>query len=571
MKQLTYTLICSLLALQLAACGGSDDLDVPPKAVLTPEQISTVSNIDALVIATYSYLGNDHYTAPNFLWPTGNLRAGDAHKGGNGPSDIFAYHALSMFEPIVPEMESFPPDLIDLNDKKWTRNYTGISRANEVLRVIANADSAVKDTLQSKVAEARFVRALFYFDLKIHHKWIPWIDETLSQEQILTTGNRDLTDQQLWDKIAEDFRFAVNNLPDVQKDVGRASALSAKALLAKTLLYQAYEQDEQHNVIAINTDKLNEVVRLVTEVEQSNVYNLHDDYAKNFLVEYENGVESVFAIQRSLNDGSPDGRGNWASALNAPQSGGFGCCGFHVPTENFVNAFKTGADGLPLFETGNNAVYNKDTDAVDPRLDHTVAMEGKPFKYDANLIHGGDSWSRAPAIYGNYTGMKDLEHPDCDCRGENGPFPIFSLNTVLVRFSDVLLWKAEALIELDRMNEAVPIINRLRQRAAASTARLNNASIYRIGEYSAFNSKDEARQALRWERRLELGLEGHRFFDLVRWGIAKESLDQYFLIEKGRKPYLQSAHFTKNKHEYLPIPNLQINLSGGLYVQNPGY
>jgi hypothetical protein len=142
---------------------------------------------------------------------------------------------------------------------------------------------------------------------------------------------------------------------------------------------------------------------------------------------------------------------------------------------------------------------------------------------------------------------------------------------VLVRFSDVLLWKAEALIELDRMNEAVPIINRLRQRAAASTARLNNASIYRIGQYSAFNSKDEARQALRWERRLELGLEGHRFFDLVRWGIAKESLDQYFLIEKGRKPYLQSAHFTKNKHEYLPIPNLQINLSGGLYVQNPGY
>ena len=167
--------------------------------------------------------------------------------------------------------------------------------------------------------------------------------------------------------------------------------------------------------------------------------------------------------------------------------------------------------------------------------------------------------------------MKDLEHPECDCRGENGPFPIFSLNTVLIRYADVLLWKAEALIELDRWAEATPIINRLRERAAGSTERLNGASLYRIGTYDTFDSKAEARQALRWERRVELGLEGHRFFDLVRWGIAKETIDEYLLTERGRKPYLEDAAFTKNKHEYLPIPNQQINLSGGIYEQNPGY
>lgn len=569
MNKIKTLFSATTFALFLASCGGSD-LDVAPSGVLTEEQVSNSKNVDALIIAAYSYLGNDHYTAPNFLWPTGNLRAGDAHKGGNGPGDIFAYHALSLYQPVVPDMESFPPDLIDLNNKKWVRNYTGISRVNSALAVIANAPDAIEDSA-AKQSELRFIRSIFYFDLKIHHKHIPWIDETMTQDQILLTTNSDLSDQELWDKIAADFEFAANHLPQTQKDVGRASALSAKAYLAKTLLYQAYEQNELHQVININKDKLVKVVALVNEIEQAGVYGLFDDYANNFLFESENGKESVFAIQRSLNDGSPDGRGSWPSALNAPLAGGFGCCGFHVPTENFVNAFKTDQQGLPLFDTFNDFNYDKVTDAVDPRLDHTVAMEGKPFKYDENLIHGGDSWARAPGIYGNFTAMKDLEHPDCSCRGQNGPFPIFSLNTPLIRYADVLLWKAEALIELDRYDEALPIINRIRERAKNSTGKLHNASIYNIGSYTSFVSKEQAREALRFERRLELGLEGHRFFDLVRWGIAKETIDSYLAIEALRKPYLADAVFTQGRDEYLPIPNQQMILSGGLYTQNPGY
>ena len=569
MNKIKTLFTAATLALSLASCGDSD-LDVAPSGVLTEEQVSNSENVDALIIAAYSYLGNDHYTAPNFLWPTGNLRAGDAHKGGNGPGDIFAYHALSLYQPIVPDMESFPPDLIDLNNKKWVRNYTGISRANSALAVIANAPEAIENSA-AKQSELRFIRSIFYFDLKIHHKHIPWIDETMTQDQILSATNRELNDQELWDKIAADFEFAANNLPQTQEEVGRASALSAKAYLAKTLLYQAYEQNELHQVININKDKLVKVVALVDEIEEAGVYGLFDDYANNFLFESENGKESVFAIQRSLNDGSPDGRGSWPSALNAPMAGGFGCCGFHVPTENFVNAFKTDQQGLPLFDSFNDFNYDMTTDSVDPRLDHTVAMEGKPFKYDDNLIHGGDSWARAPGIYGNFTAMKDLEHPDCSCRGENGPFPIFSLNTPLIRYADVLLWKAEALIELDRYDEALPIINRIRERAKHSTDRLHNASIYNIGLYASFGSKELARAALRFERRLELGLEGHRFFDLVRWGIAKETIDSYLAIEAVRKPYLVDAIFTKGKHEYLPIPNQQIILSGGSYTQNPSY
>jgi tetratricopeptide (TPR) repeat protein len=569
-KKLLTMLALGALATGLVAC--KEDLSKSQKGTLSEEQITSNENLEGLVTATYSYLGNDHYTAPNFWWPTGDLRAGDAHKGGNGPGDIFAYHAMSIYSAIIPDMGSYPPDFIDLNNKKWVRNYTGISRANTALKALANVTETEFSKKKIREAELKFIRAIFYFDLKVHHKHVPYIDETMDSEMVKTVSNMDLTDQQLWDKIASDFRFAAENLPLTQSEIGRANQLSAKAYLAKTLLFQAYEQDEFNAVVAMNQEKLNEVVTLVEQIEGANVYGLLDDFGYNFMHEFENSAESVFAIQRSHNDGSPDGRGSWASALNAPLQGGFGCCGFHVPTENFVNSFKTSAQGLPLFDSYNINNYVTTTDSIDPRLDHTVAMQGKPFKYDTNLmITNANDWARAPAIYGNFISMKELEHPDCDCRMQNGPFPIFSMNTVLIRFSDVLLWKAEALIELDRYDEALPIINRIRARAANSTRMLNNFGVYNIGLYSAFADKDEARRALRWERRLELGQEGHRFFDLVRWGIAKETIDEYLQVERVRKPYLDEANFVKGRDEYLPIPQQQINLSGGLYQQLRGY
>ncbi|SEH67376.1 Starch-binding associating with outer membrane [Rheinheimera pacifica] len=563
-------IVAGTVLLTVAGCGG--DLEQSPKGTLTEEQITNGGNIDGLVTATYAYLGNDHYTAPNFLWPTGNLRAGDAHKGGNGPGDIFAYHALSMYTSIIADMESYPPDFVDLNNKKWVRNYTAISRANTALKALANTTEAQFAKKTIREAELRFLRAFFYFDLKIHHKHIPYVDETMSSEQIKAQTNFDLTDQQLWDKIAADFQFAADNLPLTQSEIGRANQLSAKAYLAKTKLYQAYEQNDVHQVVNIDLEKLQTVVDLVDDIEDAGVYGLQDDFGQNFLHRFENSKESVFAIQRSRNDGSPDGRGSWPTALNAPLQGGFGCCGFHVPTENFVNAFKTDAQGLPQFDSFNSSNYVLAQDAVDPRLDHTVAMQGKPFKYDSELmIENGNAWARAPAVYGNFISMKELEHPDCECRIQNGPFPVFSMNTVLIRFADVLLWKAEALIELNRLDEALQIINRLRSRAMNSTAMLNNASIYNVGLYTAFTSQEQARRALRMERRLELGLEGHRFFDLVRWGVAKQTLDTYLEVERTRKPYLQEALFTAGRDEYLPIPQQQINLSGGLYKQLPGY
>lgn len=564
MNSIKYIVLIIGLLL-VASC--SDFLDEPAQGVLSEGQVNT--DPDPLVIAAYSWLGNDHYTAPNFLWTTGNLRAGDAHKGGNGPGDIFIYHALNVYNLIIADMSSYPPDFTDHNDNKWTRMYTGINRCNAALRVLNEVNAAEYPLKEIRTGEMRLIRGHFYFDLKIHHKFIPYFDETV--EDVTTISNVDLTDQDLWDKIAEDFRFAYNNLPESQPEAGRFNKWSAGAYLAKALLYQAYEQNDQNQVTNINSAKLQEVVDIVTAIENSGAFSLTNDYAENFLHEFENNREAVFSIQRSIDDGSPDGRGSWSSALNYPQDPAWGCCGFHVPTHSFVNSFKTGSDGLPLFDSFDDANYEVAIDAVDPRLDHTVVSQGKPFKYDASFTHAGDAWARAPGIYGNFVAQKDLEHPDCVCRAANGPFTITSMNTPVIRYADVLLWKAEALIELNQLGEALTIINQIRERAANSTGRLNNASIYNIGSYAGFASQDEAREALRFERKLELGLEGHRFFDLVRWGIAKETLDAYLAVESTREQYLLEANFVQGRDEFMPIPQGQINLSGGLYQQNPGY
>ncbi|EWH11893.1 tetratricopeptide repeat-containing SusD/RagB family protein [Catenovulum agarivorans DS-2] len=584
MKNLKKLISASVLAGLLAACGA--DLDEPePKAVLGPDAVTEEDNIDRLVIAAYAFLGNDHYSIPHSFWLTGNLRAGDAHKGGDGIDDVQWGHELSVFTGLKPDLSQLPRDFIDINNNQWVRWYAAVSRANAALSAMQAAD--VDEP--AKEAELRFVRGIFYFWLKIHYKHIPIVPADALPAEVAQIGNRDMTDQETWQFIVDEFAFAANNLPAVQADVGRANKYSAQAFQAKALLFKAYVQDENHQVTSINQSELADVVSLTESIISSGEYALNEDYANNFLYEFENSKESVFSIQRSQQDGSQDGKGAFAFALNGPQAeidGFYGCCGFHVPTDNFVNAFKTDATtGLPLFDSYNDSIYVY-ADPVDPRLDHTVAMEDKPVKYDSNVVHKGADWARKADQYGSHTSIKELELPSCNCLMKNGnndvkPFTLTSMNTPILRYSDVLLMQAEALIEIggnDNLEKARELINQLRARAKNSTDKLVAAGVqsnYKVEEYSqAFVDQDEARKALRWERRLELGLEGHRFFDLVRWGIAASWLNNsYFPTERERKVYLAGAEFSPGKHEYLPIPLEQIVLSrnGKEYVQNPGY
>ncbi len=570
MKTLKYIIIVVFLI----SC--QDFLDVEPQGVISDNQLNNPDAVEDLIISAYAFLVQDHYTVPNVLWPYGDLRAGDAYKGGDGPADISIYNAMEVFTTLLPDMSSYAPSVLgDISNKKWERQYTGISRVHNALRRVNALSEGDFPKKTQRRAELLFLRGHYFFDLKILYKNVPWFDENATAQEIEKVSNTALTNDQLWEKIANDFEYASQNLPETSEDVGRPNKYTALAYLAKVKLYQAYKQDNQHNVTEIDNSLLEEVVAITDTIINQSQYSLESDFAQPFLWEFENGPEAVWQIQRSKDDGTQTGNLDFSSMLNNPMSSVFGCCGFHVPSQNLANAFKTDANGLPLFDTFNNTDLIPATDNVDPRIDHTIAMPGKPWKYVTDLVYDL-SWSRQPEIYGPFMSLKENVAPDCACFEYITPFMSSSKNNILIRYADVLLWRAEALIELGRQGEALPIINDIRLRASNSTSLLVNSSgtplsNYNISQYASFPSQDFARQALRWERRLELALEGHRFFDLVRWGIAKETLDAYLLTESTKREHLQSAVFVKNKHEYLPIPKQQIDLSKGLYKQNYGY
>ena len=575
MKTIKNILYCAILLIMTTACDSF--LDEVPKGALGDEQLNTPENIDKMVISAYSTLGNDNYgSGSKSPWPFGDLRSGDAYKGGAGTGDMGDLH---LFETYV-----YMRDNVGYLDSKWYREYVAISRVNNALGRLSLITDAEFPKKTIRTAEMRFLRAHFLFDLKLLFKHIPYVDETIAAEDYITVSNVEYTSKEMWDKIIEEFRFAANNLPEDNEAIGRANKWMAKAYLAKALLYAAYEQNDKHEVTSINSAYLNEVVNVASEIRNSGKYSLAADFAENFLCETENGPESIFAIQHSRNDGTLHGRLDWGAMLNYPMNGEYGCCGFHNASQNLVNSFKTDANGLPMFSDFNKVSVMTPEDFlsnnVDPRLNHTVAIPELPYKYDPDFIFKA-SWNRQPEVYGEFMSLKEVVLPDCPCFEKVNPFMSSAKNRDVIRFDDVMLWQAEALIELGRQDEALPIINAIRQRAAKSIDRLVDANgdhvgkfkvdIYKPGDNCPAWTQEFARQALRWERRMEFAMEGFRFFDLVRWGIAAEYVNDYFEVEKTRHTYLVDAYFTKGRDEFFPIPNQQINFSKKLYKQNNGW
>lgn len=550
-------------------------LDQQPQGVIASDELNTPTNVDKMVIAAYSSLGNENLHTSNSLWPWGSMRSGDAYKGGDGPGDNSEWND---YETFVTNQNTN-----SLTDQMWAQLYNGIARANNALLRVNAIDASVYPEKVQRQAEMRFLRGNWYFMLKIMYNRVPYIDENTPTTSYDTVSNVSYSSDALWRKIEADFRFAVNNLPATQSDKGRPTKYSALAYLAKTVLYHAYTQDDSHAVTGIDQTKLNQVVSMCDSVINLSGYGLAADFGDNFLAQTENGPESIFAIQYSKNDGTEFGRIDEGHSLVYPMNPAFGCCWQHIPSQDLVDAFKTDANGLPMFTGYNNTIAVQPADFLsqtfDPRLDHSVAIPGHPYKYESYFVYQ-NSWARDPATYGPFSELKGAVAADDASFQKIPPFMSSSKNWELIRYSDLLLWKAEALIELGRYTEALPLINQVRQRAANSTARLKQAdgsftSNYKVATYqpgvNCTWTQDYARQALRTERRLEFALEGNRFFDLVRWGIADTYLNAYFASESKIRPHLKSAHFAKGRDEYLPIPLNQINYSKGLYKQNPGF
>lgn len=564
----------------LASCN-KDFLEYEPKGVLSSENVATAENAEALVVAAYAGIANDEMIGPlTHQWVYGSVRSDDAYKGGGGRGDVDVVDKYEQYNLTVADMGDW------MTPRTWTNHYKAISRINFALSVINKIPDGEYDNKTIRQAELRFLRAHSHFMLKQLFKKVPYITEDLSQEDILKTSN-DLSNEELWNVIAEDFLFAYDNLPQSQEQVGRADKNAAAAYLAKLRLYQAYEQNDTHQVTSINQQRLQEVIDYADDV----IGSLEADYGNNFLDGYDNGPESIWAAQFSINDGTEVGRVSFVTGLNSPHGTGlYGCCGFHMASQNMVNAFKTDANGLPLLDTFNNSdIFNSiDEDGnaplssgitLDPRIDHTVGIPGRPFKYRNTINEAGDmiynfSWARDPGVYGYFGNMKEQQAPDCSCYVKEGPFIGTSKNVDFIRYADVLLFKAEAMIQLGQFGPATSLINEVRTRAAQSTTRQLEAgasNVYKIGTYPTFTSKEYALKALKFERRLEFGMEGPRFFDLVRWGEAEAVLNGYLAVEKTKRDFLSNAKFTAGRDEYYPIPQREIDFTAGLYTQNPGY
>jgi len=555
-------------------------LEQLPQGVYDLASLSNKKGVDGLLINAYATLDGrqdqQNGGASNWLW--GSIRGGDAYKGTE-PTDMVDANPVMRFEIL--------PNNGQLNNK-WTGIWDGVGAANQVLVVLPLATDITPADAKQIEAEAKFIRGFMHFEAKKGFGNVPYIDETVVEFKVPNTESGGAF-VNIWSQIEADLKFAYDNLDESRPNKGRVNKWAAAAFLAKAYMFQNKFTEAK---------ALFDVIIASGKNSTGDKYDLAPNYHSNFRVTSEHNVETVFSIQASYGDGA-NTNGNYDNTLNYPHGGSAttekpgACCGFFQPSQNLVNSFKTDAAGLPMLDTYNNTDVTSDellgsTDAftpyagtLDPRLDWTVGRRGVPY-YDWG-IHPGRNWIRKVDYGGPYSPKKNTYYK-ADIGSLAGTvgwgFANNALNFTPLRFADVLLMAAEAEIEVGSMEVARTYINRVRARAAASPV-LNGAAPaanYLVNAYSAaFAGKDEARKIVRFERKIELAMEGHRFFDLVRWGIADVVLNTEYFSKEGtrRVEALGGSTFVKGKHEYLPIPEFAVtrSISEGAPTlkQNPGY
>ena len=563
-------------ALSLGSC--DDFLDhQKPQGTLDETQVKDPSRIDNLVISAYAiYMSAEDINSSFSMWNF-DVRSDDAYKGGNGTSDGDVFHQLEISQGIL----TTNWNISDM----WTRLYNCISRVNTALAQLEQLDAKSYQQKDERIGEMKFLRAYGHFLLKRLYKNIPFVmNPNLSVENYNNLSNTEYTNDEGWGLIIKDLEDAYKVLPVKQKEVGRPSKAAAAAFLTKAYLYKAYRQDnaQSNEVTSISADDLKKVVEYSDpNIYQAGGFDLEADFHNNFRPEpqYENGVESIWAIQYSMNDGTKLGNLNWSYGLIVPNIPGVtdGGCDFYKPSQNMVNAFRTNAEGLPYIDTFNDKDYNKASDYADPRLFLTVGMPGLPYEFNSNyMMDETDTWSRSHGLYGYYVTLKQNVDPDCGflIKGSWWGTPE---NRIVLRYADVLLERAEALVQLNdgRIDEAIGLVNKLRIRAKQSLSAISNYEAdygvrINIATYKGSYDQAQALKIVKMERRVEMGMESERFFDLVRWGEAADVLNKYYAEEAGDCSLYKDAKFTKNKNEYLPIPFSQISASNGHYTQNIG-
>ena len=575
MKPIYKCFLAFMAVASLSSCDSFLEEQIP-QGTLSDEQVKNPAYVDNMVTSAYAVFTTAEDINSSFSMWNYDVRSDDAYKGGSSTNDGDVFHQIEVGQGILPTNWN-------LNDM-WVRIYNALSRVNTAIAVVESCDESYS-LKGERLAEMKFLRAYAHFMAKRLYKNIPFVMRTdLTYDEYNTLSNREYTNDEGWALIARDLEEAYAVLPVKQADKGRPTKAACAAFLAKVYLYKAYRQDDasSNQVTSVDADDLKKVIQYTDPaIYAAGGYGLEKDIHNNFRPEdqYENGCESLWAIQYSRNDGSTYGNLNWSYGLITPNIPDVtdGGCDFYKPSQNLVNAFRTDADGLPLIDTFNQKNYDKATDNADPRLFLTVGMTGLPYMFNKDFIMDQSSaWSRSGGLYGyNVTLKQNVDPALIGSYLIRGSFWASPMNRIVFRYADVILERAEAEAQLGNASEAVRLVNEIRTRAAGSTQMIADypnrygVKLY-CKKYTGSYSKDEALRIVKMERRLELAMESERFFDLVRWGEASKVLNDYFAAEKERVTFLTDAVFTANKNEYLPIPHSQISSSNGHYTQNIG-
>jgi len=611
MKKLNYKVIAlGSVVLFTAALSCKKLLDKTPAGVLSGSFLANKAGVDGLLIGAYSLLDGYYQGQPGTNYGSG---ISNWTYGGVGSDDAYKGSSTDDQGPDLPQIEqhigmattnSYPVS-------KWQVCYTGIQRANNVIQEVplVTDGSEAGAIGQNAIAEARFLRGVYHFELAKIWRNVPYVDESVTY----VAGNYNVPNPgPIWDKIEADFAFAMTVLPKTQPQAGRANYYAAEAFLAKAYLY-----DHQYaKALPLLTDCINNGV-----TAKGDKYAL-EPFNNNFNASTKNGPESVFAAQMTVNDGSSGQNDDGGDVLNFPGGGTYtGCCGFYVPSYNLANAYKVDANGLPMFQidpaTGfptyndvnlindhgvaSTAAFTPTTEAVDSRLDWTMGRRGIPY-LDWGLC-GGEPWTRGDLV--PYTPKKNsfyhaAQASTTDNFGTWASNQGSANNYSIIRFADVILWRAECEVETGALAAAEADVNLVRARAADPTGWVHTyvdntdpskgntnipAANYVVGLYSgqfAANGQAYARAAVLMERQLEFGMEGHRFFDLQRQdglyggpggtGFMANVLNNYYKADNRiTNPVLSKAKFTAGRDELYPIPQQEIDREGGKLKQNPNY
>jgi starch-binding outer membrane protein, SusD/RagB family len=574
---LFITILCLLGIIN--ACK-QDFLEIKPKGSLDQGVLATENGIDFLLIGAYSMLDGVSsqfgWEAASSNWVYGDIRGLVGNKGTDAGD-----------QPDINPLQSFSETSTNpyLN-VKWRAVYESVSRCNSVINVTNQAltDGAItQDQATSFIKQARALRGWYHFEAWRMWEKVPYVDETTDQSTL--TNTEDITD-----KIIADLTEGTT-LPNNMGQVGRFNGTVSKVLLAKAKMQMKHDYAGALTILndAKNGTKPN-----------GEPIGLAPTYGEVFDIANRNGIESVYTVQYSVNDGSGGWNAGWGEVLNFPyKSGGSpgGCCGFFQPTQEYVNSFRT-SGGLPLlnYSYNNNPVisdqgltptqpFTEDTGPLDPRLDWSVGRRGIPY-WDWGVMTGSD-WIRDQTYAGPFTPKKQVYK-----KSQEGQYTEVGNWTSgwtangyrMIRYADILLLIAECEIEAGSLDNARTLINQVRARAANAAGwvkeenGVTNAANYVISEYPAsgspFDTQANARPALQMERKLELGMEGHRWFDLNRWGITVTELNRVLDYEETTPWGKNGAMYTTGTARVgpedvtFPIPQRQIDLSQGRLVQN---